>query len=69
MRIGKHLATSAVCVALLSAAALRLGAGAGTVRSAMKALITEGQDIPPAAPASAYGMDVPLAYYNLSFTL
>jgi hypothetical protein len=35
----------------------------------MKALITEGQDIPPAAPASAYGMDVPLAYYNLSFTL
>lgn len=25
--------------------------------------------VPPSAPASAYGMDVPLAYYNLSFTL
>ena len=27
------------------------------------------QRVPPSAPASAYGMDVPLAYYNLSFTL
>jgi hypothetical protein len=27
------------------------------------------QGVPPGAPASAYGIDVPLAYYNLSFTL
>ena len=27
------------------------------------------QGVPPSAPASVYGMDVPLAYYNLSFTL
>ncbi len=25
--------------------------------------------VPPSSPASAYGMDVPLAYYDLSFTL
>lgn len=25
--------------------------------------------VPPSAPAAAYGMDVPLAYYNLSFSL
>lgn len=27
------------------------------------------QAVPPGPPASAYGMDVPLAYYNLSFAL
>lgn len=30
---------------------------------------SHNQHVRPAAPASAYGMDVPLAYYNLSFTL
>jgi PAP2 superfamily len=30
---------------------------------------SRNQHVPPDAPARAYGMDVPLAYYNLSFTL
>ena len=30
---------------------------------------SKNQQVPPDAPASAYGIDVPLAYYNLSFTL
>ena len=30
---------------------------------------SQSRRVPPSAPASAYSMDVPLAYYNLSFTL
>jgi hypothetical protein len=37
--------------------------------SAATAPVTSQAVIPPSAPASAFNMDVPLAYYNLSFTL
>jgi hypothetical protein len=32
-------------------------------------IASRGERVFPSAPASAYGFDVPLAYYNLSFTL
>jgi hypothetical protein len=57
MRLGKLLASAVIGLAGM--------AEVGNVRSIAKAPMT----VDPSAPASAYGIDVPLAYYNLSFTL
>ena len=65
MRIGTHLATAAIGLGLLSPTAPAFVAGSSTRLS----ITLPGQGVPPDALASAYSMDVPLAYYTLSFTL
>jgi len=57
IQIGKLLASAVIGLAVM--------AEVGLVRSIAKAPVP----VNPSAPASAYGIDVPLAYYNLSFTL
>ena len=39
------------------------------ISSTGPSVVSQRQRLPPSAPASVYGMDVPLAYYDLSFTL
>jgi hypothetical protein len=43
--------------------------GSRSSKPAIPSVASQNQRLPPDAPASAYGIDVPLAYYNLSFTL
>jgi hypothetical protein len=45
------------------------GAAEHEISSTGPSVASQNRRVPPDAPASAYGMDVPLAYYNLSFTL
>ena len=73
MRIGTHLAAAAL-LALLSPNPSHRSDTAPYHHSVavangavVQAMVPQG--VPPDAPASAYGMDVPLAYYDLSFTL
>jgi hypothetical protein len=66
-------------LALVSPATPPFAAATGAVKTAVTldasdaataaALAPQVQRLPPSAPASAYGMDVPLAYYDLSITL
>src|SRR5262249_61929582 len=65
VRIGKHLAAAVIGVVLMSPAIPIFSADSGTGLSGA----SQSQPVDPGAPASAYSMDVPLAYYNLSFTL
>jgi len=80
MQIGKHLARTFLGLVLMSLVTPALSAETGIVRSAVKAAATsdswtglsvasQTRSLPLSAPASAYSMDVPLAYYKLSFTL
>jgi hypothetical protein len=57
MQIGKLLASAVIAVTVM--------AEVGIVRSIAKAPAA----VDPTAPVSAYSLDVPRAYYNLSFTL
>ena len=41
----------------------------GNKSSTGPSVASQNERVPPDAPASAYGIEVPLAYYNLSFTL
>jgi hypothetical protein len=59
MRIPKLLSTGVIGLVLTSSAAAEAGPSAASQR----------RRVPPSSPASAYGIDVPLAYYDLSFTL
>ena len=45
------------------------GAARQEISSTGPSVASRNQGVPPDAPASAYGMDVPRAYYDLSFTL
>jgi hypothetical protein len=69
MRNGKRLAAAAISVVLLFLAALSLSSAVGRTQSNAKDPVAQKPGVSPDAPASAYGMDVPLAYYHLSFTL
>jgi hypothetical protein len=79
MRIGQRLATAVMLLALMSPATRPFGAATDVVKAAVTldahdtatapSLASQVQRVAPTAPASAYGMDVPLAYYELSFTL
>src|SRR3974390_2194217 len=69
----KHVTRLAVAAALASVGATATVSLHARPPVPFTSLAAEKQDAPPdpggGAPASAYGMDVPLAYYNLSFTL
>ena len=74
MRIGTNLAAAAL-LALLSPNPSGPSVSAGHhhpgIATASGAVVQPvvRQGVPPDAPASAYGMDVPFAYYDLSFAL
>jgi len=80
MQIRKHLATTVMGLVLMSPVARAFSAETQIVRSMVKAearsdssaglsVASQRWGLPLNAPASAYSMDVPRAYYKLSFTL
>ena len=85
MQIGKHLPIAVIGLVLVPPATPSLRADTGIGRSIVQAPVTltrgqetsstgasvlsQSQPVPFDAPPSAYGIDVPLAYYSLSFTL
>jgi hypothetical protein len=70
MNNGTRLAMAVIGLMLMPQATPAFRADIGIVLSIVNAPVaSHSQRIPPSAPASAYGMDVPLAYCDLSFTL
>ncbi len=85
MEIEQHLATAVMGLVLMSPATPAFTTGTASVQRIVKAPVegttrqemsstgasgvSRNEGIAPDAPASAYGMEVPLAYYNLSFIL
>jgi hypothetical protein len=67
MQTGKALAMAVIALVLTSTAAA--DATAKKQSSGGAAVAAQIQRASPSAPVSAYGIDVPLAYYDLSFTL
>ena len=81
MQIAKHLAMAVIGLVLVSPTTPPFRAETGIVRATVRddtrhkissagpSIAPQIQLAPPSALTSAYGMDVPLAYYTLSFTL
>jgi hypothetical protein len=67
MHIEKGLAMAVIGLVLASPRGSSLRAD--ETSSTRSSRFSHGQHVVPDAPASAYGMEVPLAYYDLSFTL
>src|SRR4029450_5454041 len=63
MQIGQHLATAVMGLVLMSPATGQ------EMSSTAPSVAAQSLRVRPSAPAGTFGMDVPLEYYNLSFTL